>query len=88
MHIRQGQVEIQKINWDGTARRLTISATRPKGYTSNLYLRVPPGLALKNPAGRWIAKDANEGCLIVRVAMNFATDTVSRESIDFVPYRK
>jgi hypothetical protein len=88
MHIRQGQVEIQKINWDGTARRLTISATRPKGYTSNLYLRVPPGLALKNPAGRWIAKDANEGCLIVRVAMNFATDTSSRESIDFVPYRK
>jgi hypothetical protein len=88
MHIRQGQVDIQNVRWDRAASRLSIRATRPQGYESNAYLRVPPGLALKQPAGRWIAKDANEGCLIVRIAMSFARGTVSEESVEFAPYLK
>ena len=88
MHIRQGQVDIQDVRWDQSAGRLNIKATRPKGYRGNVYLRVPPGLALKNPARRWIAKDENEGCLIVRLALEFAAGPVLEDSSEFVPYRK
>lgn len=88
MHIRQGQADIQTVRWDHGARRLSIKTTRPTGSRGNIYLRVPPGLALKNPALRWIAKDENEGCLIVRVALHFASGPVSEDSLEFVPYRK
>lgn len=84
MHVRQGQVDVQDVSWDQNAQRLSLRATRPKSFRGSLYLRVPPGFALKNPARRWIAKDENESCLIVRLPVDFNAGPVWDDSVEFV----
>lgn len=85
MHVRQGQAEIEDVQWNSGSSTLMFRATRPKGYRGNVYLRIRKGLAFKDPAGLWIAKDVNEGCLIVRCALNFESDTAIEKSFVLVP---
>jgi hypothetical protein len=79
MHVRQGQAEIEDCRWDPAARTLTLRARRPAGLTGNVYITVPKGLALANPAGLFIARDANDQTLIVRAPFDFTTgDAIER----------
>jgi hypothetical protein len=71
MHTLQGQVEIADCSWNPKTMTLSGKAFRPKGEMGNIFVIVPQGLRLANPAGHWIAKDAREGVLIVRRELRF-----------------
>lgn len=71
LHLRQGQAEIEDCRWDGAAKELTIRVQRPKGERGNVYVTVPPGLALAEAEGLWLAKDGRDGSLVVRVSLEF-----------------
>lgn len=64
IHIRQGQAELSAVAWDEAALELRFTAARH----GNVFLRVPKGFRLTDPAGLWIAKDGNDESLVVRVA--------------------
>jgi hypothetical protein len=83
MHVRQGQDEIESCRWDDTARTLTIRARRPAGLRGNVFLSVPKGVALAEPLGLWIARDANDSTLVVRCPFDFAAGTTVQRSIRF-----
>jgi alpha-galactosidase len=84
MHVRQGQAEIQDCRWDPGAMALTFRASRPAGESGNVFVHVPAGLCIVNPEGLWIAKDANDSSLIVRVALQFGEEPEER-TIRFAP---
>ena len=84
MHVRQGQAEIVSVEWLPAAGRLLVEATRPQGYRGHVYLRAPKGWAVKNPLGLYLARDANEGCLIVRCDFDFSEGRRLRRAIEFV----
>ncbi len=69
--VRQGAAEIEDCRWDQASSTLVIRATRPKGDRGSLFLRAPSGWALAEPQGLFIAKEGNDGSLIVRKAVEF-----------------
>lgn len=71
LHVRQGQFEVADCQWNAATMTLTVQATRPAGEVGNVYVTVPKGLRVTNPAGYWIAKDANDQSLIVRRELRF-----------------
>ncbi len=83
MHVRQGQAEIELCQWDPAARTLTLRATRPTGSQGNVYLTVPKNMPLAEPARLWIARDANDNSLIVRVPFDFSTGSTQERTIRF-----
>jgi hypothetical protein len=85
MHVRQGQAEIVNAQWNPDAGSLTIEATRPAGYRGNVFVRAPKGLAMKNPKGFYVAKDANDSSLIIRCDFNFASGARQARTLEFVP---
>jgi hypothetical protein len=85
MHARQGQAEIEDCRWDAERSVLSIHATRPVGYQGSVYVHVPKGFAFKNPAGLWIAKDGNDGTMIVRCPFDFSKSTHQTRVLEFVP---
>ena len=84
MHVRQGQAEIEDVRWDAARHELTVRARRPAGYKGNVYVRVPKGLALRDPKGLWIAKDGYDGSLIVRCALEFSGAGAAERVLGFV----
>ncbi|MCE5306737.1 MAG: hypothetical protein LLG20_03760 [Acidobacteriales bacterium] len=85
MHVRQGQAEIVNARWNQDASALTIEATRPAGYRGNVFVRAPKGLAMKNPKGFYVAKDANDASLIIRCDFDFSTGARQARTLEFVP---
>ena len=83
MHVRQGQSELEKVRWNDAAGELTVQALRPKGYRGSVFVRAPRGWAAEDPAGLWLAKDGNDGSLIVRVNLNFGPDGRAGRHIRF-----
>ena len=79
MHVRQGQAEVEACRWEAETMTLTVRASRPAGERGNVFVHVPQGLCITNPQGLWIAKDANDGTLIVRVAFEFGEEARERE---------
>jgi len=69
--VLQGELEIEECRWDEESQTLCGAAVRPPGERGSVFLHVPAGLRVLNPAGLWIAKDAREGGLIVRCALDF-----------------
>jgi hypothetical protein len=83
MHIRQGQAEIESCQWDGAKKTLTIRARRPAGSRGSVYVTAPKEMAVANPAGLWIAKDGNDGTLLIRVDFEFPDGQVRERQIRF-----
>ncbi len=83
MHVRQGQAEVESCRWDEAARTLTIRARRPAGHRGNVYLTVPKGLPLAQPTGLWVARDANDATLVVRVSFDFPDGSAVERQIRF-----
>jgi len=71
MHILMGDVEIEDCEWDATTLTLSGRALRPAGEEGNVYIHAPETLRVLNPQGLWIAKDARDKTLIIRVALEF-----------------
>ena len=84
LHVRQGQAEVENVQWNETTQELEITAKRPAGDRGSIFLRAPKGYAVKNPAGLWIAKDANDGSLIIRIDAGFRKDGVFKTNIPFL----
>ena len=84
LHIRQGQAELETVRWDETTQTLDIAAVRPPGYRGSIFLRVPKGLAAANPSRLYLAKDANDGSLVVRVPAEFGMDGKFSTSLKFI----
>ena len=85
MHVRQGQAEVELCRWDEAEHTLTVRARRPAGLKGNIFLTVPQGLAVAEPAGLWIARDANDGTLVVRCAFEFRGGSAVERRIRFRP---
>jgi hypothetical protein len=85
MHIRQGQAEIEDVQWNVGSGTLTVRATRPQGYSGNIYLHIPKGFAFKDPTGLWLAKEVKEGCLTVRYPVDFKAGATLEKSFVLVP---
>ncbi len=83
MHIRQGQAEIESCLWNESEKTLTIRAQRPAGLQGNVYLTVPKEMSLKDPAGLWLAKDANDHTLVVRCPFEFRDGNPVEHQIRF-----
>ncbi len=71
MHITQGAVELNDVAWNPETMTLSGTATRPEGEMGNLFVNAPPGFAVTNPQGLWIAKDGQTDTLIIRVQLQF-----------------
>lgn len=71
LHLRQGQLELDGVRWDGRAGVLNGVATRPRGERGNLYIAAPWGWKPADPAGLFVATDARDGLLIVRKPLHF-----------------
>jgi hypothetical protein len=85
MHVRQGQAEVEAVLWDAADRTLTIRARRPAGNRGNVYVTVPKGIAVEDPSGLWVAKDANDGTLVVRCAFDFRDGGAVEKRVRFRP---
>lgn len=75
MHTAMGEMELLACDWCRESGSLSISATRPLGERGSIFIRVPEGMFIKNSNEFFIAKDAHEGCLIVRVPCDFSKNS-------------
>ena len=73
MHILQGYVEIESLEWDAKKKVLKGSAARPAGTEGSLYVIAPEGYRLVNFNGHWVARDENTQALIIRRNLVFKT---------------
>ena len=71
MHLLMGEMEVLDCTWDEETRTARGSALRPAGETGSLYLHAPTTLRVADPTGLWVAKDARDNSLIVRVRLAF-----------------
>lgn len=85
MHILMGEVEVTRCAWDAATSTLSGSAIRPAGERGSVYLHAPEGLAVANPEGLWIAKDARDRTLVIRVSLDF-TDGPADWAVRFAPH--
>lgn len=85
MHVMQGQVELMEARWDGETMTLSLTATRPAGETGTVFVVAPKGLAVTNPLGYHIAKDAHDESLIVTRQIRFG-DQAEEFTISFKVY--
>jgi hypothetical protein len=70
--------------WDAAGGALTLRASRAGRVSGNVFVRVPPGLAVANPQGFWIAKDGSDQTLLIRAAFTFAGGAAEK-TIRFQP---
>lgn len=69
MHLLMGEQEITACHWDAETRTLSGTAVRPAGERGSVFIHAPADLRVVNPAGHWIAKDARDSTLIIRVPL-------------------
>lgn len=87
MHVMMGEMEIDQCTWDLQTRTLSGRVIRPAGERGNVFLHAPEGLRVVNPRGYWIAKDARDNSLIIRVSL-FFEDSTAGWDIRFVELQK
>jgi hypothetical protein len=77
MHVTQGQVELAEVRWDEATRTLSGTATRPAGNCGTLFVSAPKGLAVVNPQGYHIARDAHDDSLVISRQFEFTGEPVA-----------
>lgn len=83
MNILMGRVEITANTWNANENTLTITATRPLGERGSIFVHAPEGWRVKNLDSCYIAKDAFDNALILRVPCDFSQSTQVTASIKF-----
>jgi hypothetical protein len=71
MHLTMGEMEIEDCRWDAATLTLSGQALRPAGERGNVFIHAPETMRVATPRGVWIAKDARDNTLILRVALEF-----------------
>lgn len=84
MHVTQGGVEIEQLEWNPNKRYLSGVCIRPKEETGNLFLKLPKGWKPVQYAGLQTAKVPMDKSLIVLKPLAFRTETLTWR-IDFEP---
>lgn len=77
MHILMGEMEIDRSEWNAATMSLGGRAIRPAGERGSVFVHAPETMRVENPDGFWIAKDARDGTLVIRVAVDFTGEPVS-----------
>lgn len=87
MHIQQGAVEVEELNWDEKRRCLSGRVTRPVGEVGNLYFIMPRKMRVLNSEGLWLMKELNDMNVIIRKEITFTKEHESFE-IFFEPWER
>ncbi len=77
MHITQGGVEIEQLEWNGDKGILKGVCTRPAGEQGNLYFRLPPGWKPVIYDGLNVAKIRSDNMVIAMKRLAFNVETVT-----------
>ena len=88
MHVRQGEAELDSVQWDPAAAELRITARRPGGSTGSVFVRAPASWAVKDPKNLWLARDGADNSMTIRVAFQFPPAGVASRTVSFVPMSK
>lgn len=81
MHVLMGEMDLADCAWDPASRTLRGRAHRPAGEKGSVFLHAPETVSVTTPRGVWIAKDARDKTLILRVSLSFTG--ASAEEGDF-----
>lgn len=83
IHMTMGEMEIEDCVWNEAEMSLEVCAVRPRGERGSVFVHVPPGFFIRNTTDCFIAKDANDGNLVLRLPFDFTTDKTRRRKICF-----
>lgn len=72
MHVLMGEMEILSCAWDAASMTLSGKAWRPRGERGSVFLHAPETVRVTTPLGVYIAKDARDKTLILRVPLDFS----------------
>lgn len=84
MHIQQGHVDIDHLEWDEERLVLRGSSTRPAGQIGNVSFVMPQNYRLINHENHWLLKDMRDLNVIIRKELKFDQPTVEWE-LSFAP---
>lgn len=87
MHIQQGAVEVEELNWDEKRMRLSGKVTRPVGETGNLFFLMPRKMRVINSEGLWLMKELDDMNVIIRKEIKFTREHETFE-IFFEPWER
>ncbi len=87
MHIQQGAVEVEELNWDPGKMCLSVRVSRPIGEKGNLYFLMPRKMRVINDKGLWLMKDLDDMNVIIRKEISFQSDHEEFE-IFFEPWEE
>ncbi len=76
LHAQQGAVEVTSLAWDADRLCLSGVVSRPAGESGNLFFLMPRKMRLLNHEGVGLLKDLRDFNVIMRLPMQFLTDTV------------
>jgi len=89
MHLLMGEMEVRDCRWDPRAQALSGAAARPGGERGSLYVRAPATVRVAEPRGLYVAKDARDKSLVIRIPLSFAGGlgqaAQARFSVAFAP---
>ncbi len=81
MHVLQGAVEVEDVNWDEVSLTLTITCTRPVGESGLIWIRIPKGFKPSDYKGLHTVKTKTDDCVIATRRVEFKTE---HETVRFV----
>ncbi len=87
MHIQQGAVEVESMQWDPERRRLSGTATRPAGEKGNLYFLMPRKMRAVNDKGLFLLKELEDMNVVIRKEIRFTREKESFE-LFFEPWEE
>lgn len=77
MHVTQGGVEVEHLEWDSARKILKGICTRPAGERGNLYFRLPKGWKPLSYEGLNVAKVCHDGTVIAMKRIAFPAETAT-----------
>lgn len=83
MHMTMGEMEIGECRYDEANMTLVFSVRRPAGERGSVFLLAPKGFRVVNTGDCFIAKDALDENLIIRVPVIAGEDGFCRRRIEF-----
>lgn len=87
MHIQQGAVEVEELNWDEKRMRPSGKVTRPIGETGNLFFLMPRKMRVVNTEGLWLMKELDDMNVIIRKEIKFTREHETFE-LFFEPWER
>lgn len=85
MHLLMGEMEVLDCQYDADSRILAGTAWRPSGERGSLFVHAPPNTCVTDPHRKWIAKDARDDSLIVRLSLSFEDGDPVAWQVGFAP---